>query len=466
MKVILSRDIKILMYREQWFEFELELLPYLLVDNNAYTTNLNLGISVKDIPQKFMLAEIRHINSLEIEIIIPIGMWDFINHLFKEEAVDDRRVITKRKNLESKYDFLYPYQGPAAAAMSQHTNGILKAPTGTGKTVMGILLGLSVGESFLWINDRIELAKQAMKTAINLFGLDPKDCGLLQGDNENISKYTFTTIQKLSKVLNKGFNNSDRKLTSFDTILIDECQHCVGSYNDYKEYFQVTRELDYHNIYGITATEDRVDGNEHLTFAIIGPVKHEVEDTSKKMIAKVINKRYKVETSEEVYESFVNRYTQKAMPAKVDAYLLFNEGYLEFCEKYINDAIKNYNKVAIISPRVAGAQYVSDYLKGKNVEHFLVHGTIRKREKMYTSKVLVATLDLIKEGFDVPDLEIVMVLARLPHRLIRTQIVGRAERYCEGKKDPVVYFLIPDMYRPHKKQSSIRDISLESLLLG
>jgi len=69
---------------------------------------------------------------------------------------------------------------------------------------------------------------------------------------------------------------------------------------------------------------------------------------------------------------------------------------------------------------------------------------------MYTTKVLVATIDLVKEGFDVPDLEAILVLSREIHKFKKTQIVGRCERYVEGKKSPVVYFLIPHMKRAKK----------------
>ncbi len=462
MVVTLNRFMEFKCSSTEWLDLKLKLDPYIIVENKDYVNRLNMGISVRDVMERFSLAEIEHVKDA-VYVKMPIGLWDFVKGLFSEATVFDRRRRWQGDINAALmgYGMLYDYQKTAVRAMVKETNGILKAAPGSGKTIMGLTLGFIKGGGILWINDRIELCKQAMKTAIEMLGFPEDECGLLQGDNESVKKYTFTTIQKLHKVMNNGFNDATQKLVRFGSLIIDEVHHAVGSYNDYKEYFQALNEIEYDNVYGLTATEKRVDGNEHLVFALIGKVRHEVKGDVKVMKADVFNKHCHIDTTEEIYESFVNKYTQKAMPAAVDSYLLFHEKYLEFVKVYIGEVLRSYNKVLIVSPRIAGAQWISDYLEGIGVKHFLVYGAIKKRERMYTDKVLVTTIDLVKEGFDVPDLEAILVLSRLPHKQIQTQIIGRCERYLEGKKQPIVYFLVPHMKRA--KRVEWKELSLDEI---
>jgi len=465
MEVKLTNSIQIDCSTEEWWDLELQIRPYIIVENNAYLQKMNLGFSVQNELKEFSLLDLEK-TSNHVKATLPIGLWDFIKHFFNKNDVKTlRRQDYLPFDIANKFDYIwnndeYRYQKKAVLNMLPHFNGILKAAAGSGKTIMGLGLGLLKGKSFLWINDRIELCKQARKTAIELFHVPEEMCGLLQGDNEDIKPYTFTTIQKLNKVLNEGFHDQTQKLNHFDSIIIDECHHCIGSYDDYREYFQAINELDYKYTYGLTATEKRVDGNEFLVFAILGPVRYEVEGTTRTMPAITVNKHCHIETNDNIYETFINKFTGKAIPALVDKYLLFHEQYLEFVQPYIDELIQKYKKVLLVSPRVAGAQWISDYLKSKNIDHFLVYGAIKKREQLYTTKVIVATLDLVKEGFDVPDLEAIAVLSRELHKFIKIQIVGRCERYLEGKQQPFVYFLIPHMKR--KKQR----IEWEDLDLG
>lgn len=437
---------------------EKELYPYVIVENKAYVTNVNMGISVKDVVREFSLASVEYYKDTEfVKITMPVGLWDYIKDL---PSLQEATIFKNNLNYIPPHNDIikaspkmineYSYQREAVVNMLKYRNGILEAGPGSGKTLMGLTLASLKGKSVLWINDRIDLAKQAHRTAIELLGLDEKDCGLLQGDNENITKYTFTTIQKLTKVLNRGFNDPLQKLTHWDIIVIDECHHAIGSYNSYNTYFQVLNEVSYNHVYGVTATVERIDGNEHLVYSLLGPVRHKVESKIRTMPAKVISKNIKIDTPEKVYEGMVNMYTQKAMPHKVDEWLLFHDDYIKQVEVYIDSALKEFDKVLIVSPRVAGAQMWSDYLDQRGIQNFLVYGAIKKRDRLYTDKVIVATLDLIKEGFDMVDLECILVLSRSLHKQIRIQVIGRSERFHSTKKDPKVYLLHPVMNRFEK----------------
>lgn len=450
--------------------------PYLIVENKQYIQNINLGLSVRDVLQEFDLGDVEYIHDpgkpTRVKLKMPLGLWSYIKDL---SIFDNSNVIfkipnkipTNIKQRLSEFKVLqdpeYAYQKTAISKVVKHRNGILQARPGSGKTIMGLLSGYVKGDSILWINDRIDLARQARDTAINQLGFNKNDCGLLQGDNEDIKKYTFTTIQKLNKVLNEGFNDISKSLRHFDTIIIDEAHHTIGSYNSYKTYFQAINEISHNNLYGLTATVQRVDGNEHLVHAIIGPVIYEVEGNARTMPAKVTNKHFRLPVDDVTNATFVNKFTGKNIPARVDAYLLFHEEFIEWSKPFVFDMIERFNKILIISPRVAGAQLWSEILHEEGIDNFLVYGAIKKRERLYTDKVVVTTLDLVKEGFDVQDLEAAVIMARPIHKQIRTQVIGRTERYLEGKKDPEVLFLIPHIKRDSKVKTTWKEMSLDEL---
>lgn len=450
--------------------------PYLIVENKQYIQNINMGLSVKDTLREFDLGDLEYVydpaGPTGIILKLPIGLWSYIKDLeiFKDKKIEHlitnvipTNIPNKLKQFSVLDDPDRAYQKTAISNVVKYKNGILKARPGSGKTIMGLIAGKLKGDSILWINDRIQLATQAMDTAINLLNFKKEDCGLLQGDNEEVNKYTFTTIQKLNKVLNEGFNDISKTLRHFDTIIIDECHHVIGGYNSYKTYFQVLNEIPHNYVYGLTATVERTDGNEHLVHAILGPVIYAVEGDVKTMTAKVSNKHFRLPITPEVNSTFVNRFTGKYIPAKVDAYLLFHEEYINWCKPFVLDMISRFNKILIISSRVAGAEMWSDILKQEGIENFLVHGAIKKRERLYTDKVVVTTLDLVKEGYDVQDLEAAVIMARPLHKQIRTQVVGRTERYMVGKKDPEVLFLIPHIKRESKAKVTWEELPLDAL---
>lgn len=450
--------------------------PYLIVENKQYIRNINLGLSIRDVLKEFDLGDLEYVyhtdKPTDVILKTPLGLWEYIKDLDIFRDVEVKHIIKNKvptgvlqdlSNLDLLKDPEYAYQKTAIMGVLQHRYGILKARPGSGKTIMGLLAGKYKGDSILWINDRIDLARQARNTAIEQLGFNEKDCGLLQGDNEDIQKYTFTTIQKINKVLNEGFNDISKSLRHFDTIIIDECHHTIGSYNSYKTYFQVINEVSHNNLYGLTATVKRVDDNQHLVHAILGPIIYEVTEGTRTMEAKVTNKHFRILTSDEKHKTFLNTYTGKTIPARVDEYLLFHPDYLEWAKPQILEMISRFSKIMIVSPRVAGAQELSKILDGEGIVNFLVYGAIRKRERLYTDKVIVTTLDLVKEGFDIPDLEAAVILARPIHKQIRTQVVGRTERYVEGKNNPEVLFLIPHIKRENTVKTTWEEVPLDAL---
>ncbi len=94
---------------------------------------------------------------------------------------------------------------------------ILQLKTASGKTILSALDVKEVNPTkFLFIIHREQIAKDAMNAYKRVLG-NNIECSILSGSNKGNSKYTFATIQTLSKdnVLN-SFNKEE-----FDYIVFD-----------------------------------------------------------------------------------------------------------------------------------------------------------------------------------------------------------------------------------------------------
>lgn len=132
---------------------------------------------------------------------------------------------------------------------------LLISATGTGKTYASAFAVRDFApEHMLFLVHREQIAKQAMKSYINVLGARAKEeMGLLSGNSKDAfnKKYVFATMQTMSKtdiLLKFGPN-------AFDFIVIDEAHHGgANSYQKIIDYFQPKMLL------GMTASPDRSDG--------------------------------------------------------------------------------------------------------------------------------------------------------------------------------------------------------------
>ena len=147
---------------------------------------------------------------------------------------------------------LRPYQSDAidrarAARRAGHRRILIVAPTGSGKTVIGVaiaLLAMAQGARVLWIAHRKELVDQAWG-AFYRRGVVP---GVLRGQDERTDPAALVqvgTIQTLAR----------RDLPPADFVFVDEAHRCPGD-----SYARVLAGYPAATVFGLTATPARLDG--------------------------------------------------------------------------------------------------------------------------------------------------------------------------------------------------------------
>ncbi len=154
--------------------------------NPKYNDALKMNRSVRNISQTIELYL-----ETEDKLIIPRG------HLLDLEdfEIDDKRnshAVTITSNIEIR-----KYQERAIHLALCRDNGVIVAPTGAGKTTMGIEIASRLGERCLILVKSTDLANQWIQAIKKFTGLD---CGLIGGGKYKEGKeFTVALVQTLVK---------------------------------------------------------------------------------------------------------------------------------------------------------------------------------------------------------------------------------------------------------------------------
>ena len=151
---------------------------------------------------------------------------------------------------------LRDYQCPAVRALVQARRGIVKAPAGSGKTIVGAaaLCQWSIPRAKLW-GRRPKVAWVANT--------------LEQIDQAKAAIERFPAIAQSAEVTTACYA-SGIALAQFDLVICDECHHAAAP--------EARTMLEGHEgaRWGLSATPERADDLKESVFALIGPIIHEV----------------------------------------------------------------------------------------------------------------------------------------------------------------------------------------------
>ena len=141
---------------------------------------------------------------------------------------------------------LREYQKSSIEAASRKDMGVIVAPPGTGKTIIGLKIIAEKQQPALIIVHRKQLADQWAERIESFLGIPRNEIGKFgQGRNLAGHKITIALIQSLSKMV------KDNKLPigKFGTIIVDECHHMPA-----ETYRDIISKISSYYLYGLTAT--------------------------------------------------------------------------------------------------------------------------------------------------------------------------------------------------------------------
>ncbi|MGN0464918.1 MAG: DEAD/DEAH box helicase [Lachnospiraceae bacterium] len=421
-----------------------EILEYcireLVIPNPEYIKKERMGLWVGNTPRELEL----YVRNGK-DVIVPVGVFRRINNLIKyykipcsyEMDFESNNPIDYNANIE-----LYDYQEDAVQGMLKHGFGILQAPTGSGKTQMGIALIVRHGLKALWLTHTTDLLNQSYERAARY--IDKSLLGKITGGKVHIGEgITFATVQTLEK------QDLSRYKYMWDVIVVDECHRCAGTPTSYTRFYKVISSLAARHKYGLSATVHRSDGLIKTVYALLGDVMYVVPQEA---------------VADAVMQVTVQRVDTGLMEVPAEA--LDTDGMLIHA-RFISALSRDRKRNALIESNLIKNHehynlILSDRLEQLHDLHEGLPAAIREQAVVIDGKMtskkerakreqaiedmrsgkkhfLFASYSLAKEGLDIPRLDRLHLVT--PHKdyAVIVQSVGRVARKFEGKQDPICY---------------------------
>lgn len=250
--------------------------------NSEFIIKKKMGKNSHGVEQYFKFVE-----ETENTLIIPKGFTGRLLRFCKENKFDyvfeDLRI--KHDNILFQFNtLLREHQIVAIEATSKKDMGVIVAPPGTGKTMIGLKIIADKKQPALIVVHRKTLMDQWAERIEAFLGIPQNEIGKIgQGKSKIGKRITIATIQSLSKELEKP--ECSEFLAAFGTVIVDECHHIPA-----ETYRKSISKLNSYYLYGLTATPFRKYNDGKLIFIHLGEIISETkpQDISIARQAKVI----------------------------------------------------------------------------------------------------------------------------------------------------------------------------------
>jgi len=408
------------------FEVEDCLHQRLTFTNPAYVEKFERGYWTGDTPR-----ELSFFDRTDEGLVIPRGfisqLLSILNRYGLDYSVDDKT----RSLPEVPFKFrgqLYPFQEEAVEAVLKNRFGVLNAPTGSGKTIMGLYIISKREQPGLVICHTKELMNQWKARAVEYLGLSEDEIGVIGNGKKEIGpRLTIGIINSVYKVAEEI-----RGDTGF--LIVDEC-HRVPA----RTFTETVTAFDSKYMLGLSATCFRRDKLTRLIYYHLGDERCSIDPKTLQDLNRIMRAQLIVKKTGFDYP-YEDNY-QEMIRALVDD-----------CDRntLIANTILNVNGdegiSLVISDRKSHCHTLFDLIKEKRSVAIL-NGDMASREReevveklnQGAVEVLIATSQLIGEGFDLPSLSNIFLATPIKFTGRVVQYIGRILRVAEGKAKATVY---------------------------
>ena len=365
------------------------------------------------------------------------GLWiprGYIRHLINmcrrqdiKFQIDDQR----RKVKPVEFTFrgrLKSFQKIAVDEMLAKDFGTLSSATGSGKTVMALYIIAQRKQPALIVVHTKDLAVQWVERIETFLGIGSEAVGFIGGGKKVIGdKITVALVQSLYKC-------ADEVAENIGFLVVDECHRCPS-----RTFTEAVSCFDSQFMLGLSATPYRRDQLSKLIFWHLGDKHHEVDknqliETGDVLPAKVTFRRTNFTTR---YDP-VNEYSKMLAELATDT-----ERNILIASDVAGEAARNDGICLILSDRKAHCENLQAMLRYRfKLESELLTGDIdiADRQKVLERinngqvKAVIATGQLIGEGFDCKDLTTLFLATPIKFSGRLLQYLGRVLRPAAGKK--------------------------------
>jgi superfamily II DNA or RNA helicase len=370
-------------------------------------------------------------------VAIPRGCLPAVAELLAEHGIEleleDLRTIGA--------DLAVTFQGAltdtqerAARELLAHECGVLVAPPGVGKTVLGTYLTAARKRNTLILVHRSPLLDQWRSQLSMFLGLDIKDVGKIGcGADRVTGSIDVAMIQSLARR-----DDMAQLVETYGHVIVDECHHVSAV-----SYERVVSAAKARYILGLTATPKRRDGHHPILEMQLGPVRHAID-------AKSVAGRRPFEHRLIARETSFRSPNPDATIQELYTALARDGGRNQMILNDVIAAVEEGRSPILLTERTDHLDYLAGELE-RVVRHVIVlkggMGAKATREVFARiaaipdtmERVLLATGRYIGEGFDDPRLDTLFLTLPVSWRGTLVQYAGRLHRLHPGKREVRIF---------------------------
>ena len=330
----------------------------------------------------------------------------------EKTIIEDKRRLLNEVDMAFRGD-LKPFQIQAVETMAKKDFGTLSAPTGSGKTIMALAMMALRHQPTLVVVHTRELATQWLERISSFMNISADDVGFIGGGKKTIGrKITVAMVQSLYKCAREVS-------AAVGHLVVDECHRAPS-----RTFTEAVKVFDSKYMLGLSATPWRRDKLSKLIYWFLGDVHHEVQKSG------LVAQGHLLDLEVIFRPTDFKPYSDDGR----------NRLIVEDIAQEVRRAMSG-NAFLVISDRKQHCMALQFLLKHRHhIPAELLTGDLpmEQRKKIIAGleqgdvRVLIATGQLIGEGFDCPNLSVLFLTTpvRFSGRVI--QYLGRILRPMEG----------------------------------
>jgi superfamily II DNA or RNA helicase len=362
-------------------------------------------------------------------IALPRGCLDAAMTLLRSNGIEcllqDERFAGTPLDV-SFHGSLRPDQEAALAALLDHDDGVLCAPTAFGKTVTAAALIARRRVNTLVLVHRTELLRQWKERLQSFLGVGKDVVGVVGGGKAKPTG--LVDIAVMQSISRKGEINA--LVEGYGQVIVDECHHLSAL-----SFELILKRIRARYVHGLTATPQRRDGQHPIIFMQCGPIRHiaaRQENAPSLLEVVPLSRPDRIEVAE------------TAGIQEVFLHLASDPDRTTAIANQVEQAVLQGRKVLVLTERFDHLASIESELQGKIPNLFSLHGRLSKKTRGAlidalnalapdSPRALLATGKLVGEGFDHPPLDTLVLAMPISWKGTLQQYAGRLHREHAGK---------------------------------
>ena len=362
---------------------------------------------------------------------------------------DDRRTLPE---VDFRfYGKLRPYQEVAVEVMLKKHFGVLEASCGSGKTVCALAVIAQRKQPTLVVVSTVELLNQWCDMIDKFLAVNAGRIGNGKFEIKPITVGIVNTVVSHLTELPQHFGQ-----IVFDEVHRMSCPRMIA----------VAKEFDCKMMFSCSATPYRQDGLSRVIHFYAGPLVHKIDPSSLQDIGAVLIPEI-IYKQTDFHYNFRDDYTKMLSTLTQD-----ETRNTQITQDVLKEVKTGSGTVLVVSDRVEHCQTLAGILENRKpgLRVGVLTGQLKSKDRASlvedirngVVEVLIATLQLISEGVDFPELSSLFLGTpiRFSGRLIQT--VGRILRPADGKQ-PRVYDYLDNKIGPLYSSAKARQAAYRNM---